>query len=239
MARGELRVYLGAAAGVGKTYAMLNEGRRRRAYGEDVVVGYVETHGRPKTAAQVGDLEVVPRTPHRVPRRAVRGDGRRRDARAAAAGGARRRARAHERPRLAQREALAGRRGAARGRASRVISTLNVQHLESLNDVVEQITSVQQQETIPDEVVRRADELQLVDLTPDALRNRLARGDVYAAGADRHGARELLPARQPVRAARAGAALGRRPGRRGAGRVPRRGTGSTGRGRRGSACSSR
>ena len=60
-----------------------------------------------------------------------------------------------------------------------VISTLNIQHLESLNDVVEQITAVKQQETIPDEVVRRADELQLVDLTPVALRNRLARGDVY------------------------------------------------------------
>ena len=60
-----------------------------------------------------------------------------------------------------------------------VITTLNVQHLESLNDVVEQITSVQQRETIPDEVVRRADEIQLVDLTPAALRNRLARGDVY------------------------------------------------------------
>ena len=61
MARGTLRVYLGAAAGVGKTYAMLNEGRRRRDYGEDVVAGYVEPHRRPKTAAQVGDLEVVPR----------------------------------------------------------------------------------------------------------------------------------------------------------------------------------
>ena len=62
MARGELRIYLGAAAGVGKTFAMLNEGRRRRDYGEDVVVGFVETHGRQKTAEQVGDLEVVPRT---------------------------------------------------------------------------------------------------------------------------------------------------------------------------------
>ena len=61
MARGELRIYLGAAAGVGKTFAMLNEGRRRRDYGEDVVVGFVETHGRQKTAEQVGDLEVVPR----------------------------------------------------------------------------------------------------------------------------------------------------------------------------------
>src|SRR6187397_1208937 len=61
MARGTLRIYLGAAAGVGKTYAMLNEGRRRAGYGEDVVVGYVETHCRPKTGEQIGDLEVVPR----------------------------------------------------------------------------------------------------------------------------------------------------------------------------------
>src|SRR5262245_38464908 len=61
MARGQLRIYLGAAAGVGKTYAMLNEGRRRREYGEDVVVGYVEPHRRPKTAAQVGELEVIQR----------------------------------------------------------------------------------------------------------------------------------------------------------------------------------
>ena len=179
MAHGELRVYLGAAAGVGKTYAMLNEGRRRRAYGEDVVVGYVETHGRAKTAEQVGELEVVPRT--RVEYRGTPFEEMDLDAILA------------RRPQVALVDELAhtnvpGSRNEKRWQDVEellaagigVISTLNVQHLDSLNDVVEQITSVQQQETIPDEVVRRADELQLVDLTPDALRNRLARGDVYA-----------------------------------------------------------
>ena len=179
MAAGELRVYLGAAAGVGKTYAMLNEGRRRRAYGEDVVVGYVETHGRLKTAEQVGELEVVPRA--RVEYRGAPFEEMDLDAILA------------RRPQVALVDELAhtnvpGSRNEKRWQDVEellaagigVISTLNVQHLESLNDVVEQITSVPQQETIPDEVVRRADELQLVDLTPDALRNRLARGDVYA-----------------------------------------------------------
>ena len=84
MARGTLRIYLGAAPGVGKTFAMLNEGRRRCDRGTDVVVGFVETHGRAKTAEQVGDLEVVPAQAARVPRRDVRGDGRRRRPRAPA-----------------------------------------------------------------------------------------------------------------------------------------------------------
>ena len=178
MARGELRVYLGAAAGVGKTYAMLNEGRRRKDYGEDVVVGFVEPHRRPKTAAQVVGLEVVPRK-----RMAYRDSTfEEMDVDAILA----------RRPQVALVDELAhtnvpGSRNEKRWQdveelldaGINVISTLNVQHLESLNDVVEEITGVRQQETIPDEVVRRADELQLVDLTPVALRNRLARGDVY------------------------------------------------------------
>ena len=178
MARGELRVYLGAAAGVGKTYAMLNEGRRRRDYGEDVVVGFVEPHKRAKTAAQVGDLEVVPRK-----QMAYRGTTfEEMDVDAIL----------ERRPQVALVDELAhtnvpGSRNEKRWQdveelleaGINVISTLNIQHLESLNDVVEEITGVKQQETIPDEVVRRADELQLVDLTPVALRNRLARGDVY------------------------------------------------------------
>ena len=101
-----------------------------------------------------------------------------------------------------------------------VITTLNIQHLESLNDVVEQITAVKQRETIPDDVVREADEIQLVDLTPLALRNRLARGDVYPAGADRRGARQLLPPGESLGATRARAALARRPRGRGTLRVP-------------------
>jgi two-component system, OmpR family, sensor histidine kinase KdpD len=178
MARGTLRIYLGAAAGVGKTFAMLNEGRRRAEYGEDVVVGYVESHGRRKTAEQIGALEVVPR-------RRIRyrdGEFEEMDVDAVLA----------RRPQVALVDELAhsnvpGARHEKRWQdveqlleaGINVISTLNIQHLESLNDVVEEITGVKQRETIPDEVVRRADELQLVDLTPVALRNRLARGDVY------------------------------------------------------------
>jgi two-component system sensor histidine kinase KdpD len=175
-----LRIYLGAAAGVGKTYAMLNEGRRRREYGEDVVVGFVEPHRRPKTAAQIGDLEVVPR--RKIDYRGTTLEEMDVDAILA------------RRPQIALVDELAhtnapGSRNEKRwedveqllGAGIDVISTLNIQHLESLNDVVEEITGVKQRETIPDEVVRRADELQLVDLTPLALRNRLARGDVYPA----------------------------------------------------------
>ena len=103
-----------------------------------------------------------------------------------------------------------------------VISTVNVQHLESLNDVVTQITGIEQQEKVPDEVVRAADQIELVDITPEALRRRLAHGNVYAAGAHRRRAVQLLPPRQPDRAARARAAVAGRPGRRGAGEVPRR-----------------
>jgi two-component system sensor histidine kinase KdpD len=178
MARGTLRIYLGAAAGVGKTFAMLNEGRRRAEYGEDVVVGLVESHGRRKTAEQVGGLEVVPRK--RMHYRD--GEFEELDVDAVLA----------RRPQVALVDELAhtnvpGSRHEKRWQdveelleaGISVISTLNIQHLESLNDVVEQITSVKQRETIPDAVVRRADELQLVDLTPVALRNRLARGDVY------------------------------------------------------------
>jgi two-component system sensor histidine kinase KdpD len=180
MARGSLRLYLGAAAGVGKTFAMLNEGRRRRDYGQDVVVGFVETHGREKTADQIGDLEVFPR--HAVAYR----DGAFEELDLDAL--------LERKPEVALVDELAhtnvpGSRNEKRWQDVEelldagidVISTMNVQHLESLNDVIEGITGVRQRETIPDAVVRAADEIQLVDLTPDALRNRLARGDVYPA----------------------------------------------------------
>ena len=181
MARGTLRIYLGAAPGVGKTFAMLNEGRRRRERGEDVVVGFVETHGRQRTAEQVGDLEVVPAASgsSTAARRSRRWTSTRVLAR---------------RPEVALVDELAhtnvpGSRNEKRWQDVEelleagidVISTLNIQHLESLNDVVEQITGVKQRETIPDEVVRRADQLQLVDLASEAIRARLARGDIYPA----------------------------------------------------------
>jgi two-component system sensor histidine kinase KdpD len=177
---GSLRIYLGAAPGVGKTYAMLNEGRRRRERGTDVVVGFVETHGRAETAAQIDDLPLVPRRTLEY-----RGAGfTEMDVDAVLA----------RRPEVALVDELAhtnvpGSRHAKRWEDVRelldagidVITTLNIQHMESINDVVERITGVRQRETIPDGVVRAADQIELVDMTPEALRRRMAHGNVYAA----------------------------------------------------------
>jgi two-component system sensor histidine kinase KdpD len=178
--RGTLRVYLGAAPGVGKTYAMLDEGQRRQARGTDVVVGYVEPHGRPLTEHQVDGLEVVPR------RTLGYRDGRfeEMDLDAVLA----------RQPSVALVDELAhtnvpGSRHEKRWQDVEellsagidVITTVNIQHLESLNDIVESITGVRQQETVPDRVVRRADQIELVDMSPQALRRRLAHGNVYAA----------------------------------------------------------
>ena len=178
--RGVLRVYLGASPGVGKTYAMLDEGRRRRERGGDVVVGVVETHGRPKTAAQLGDLEIVPR--RRVDYRGASLDEMDVDAVLA------------RRPGLGLVDELAHTNAPGSRHAKRwqdveellaagidVISTLNIQHLESLNDVVEKITGVAQRETVPDSVVRAADQIELVDMSPEALRRRMAHGNIYPA----------------------------------------------------------
>src|SRR5262245_21413631 len=158
---------------------MLGEARRRLERGTDVVVGLVETHGRAKTAALLDGLEALPRKELTYRERPFN----EMDLDALLA----------RKPEVAIVDELAhtnvpGSRNEKRWQdvdelldaGIKVISTLNIQHLESLNDVVEQITGVKQYETIPDEVVRHADELQLVDLTPVALRNRLARGDVYA-----------------------------------------------------------
>jgi two-component system sensor histidine kinase KdpD len=176
--RGELRIYVGFAAGVGKTYAMLNEGQRRRDRGTDVVVGLVETHGRPRTADQVGDLEVIPR-------RTIDHHGSRFEEMDVDAILARR-------PEVVLVDELAhtnvpGSRNEKRWQDVEelrdagidVISTVNIQHLESVNDVVERITGVAQRETIPDEIVRAADQQELVDMTPHALRRRMAHGNVY------------------------------------------------------------
>lgn len=178
MARGTLRIYLGAAPGVGKTYAMLNEGARRAARGADVVVGFVETHGRVNTLAQIGDLEVVSR--RQVAYRDTTFEEMDLDAVLA------------RHPDVALVDELAhtntpGLRNAKRWQDVEdllaagidVISTVNVQHLESLNDVVERITGVTQRETVPDTFVRAADQVELVDMSPEALRRRLAHGNVY------------------------------------------------------------
>ncbi len=178
VARGKLRIYLGAAPGVGKTYAMLNEGRRAAARGRDVVVGLVETHDRPQTASQIGDLEVTGRRSM-----AYRGqvfDEMDVDAIIA------------RRPDVALVDELAhtnvpGSRNTKRWQdvvelldaGINVISTVNVQHIESLNDVVRQITGVPQRETVPDHVVRGADQIELVDMSPESLRRRMAHGNIY------------------------------------------------------------
>ena len=160
---------------------MLGEGRRRRDRGTDVVVGFVETHGRAKTAAQIGDLEVVPR--RLMEYRGATFEEMDVDARPRAAG---RRSRSSTSSRT---RTSPGSRNEKRWQdveelldaGINVISTLNIQHLESLNDVVERITGIKQAETIPDEVARRADQIELVDMTPEALRRRMAHGNIYPA----------------------------------------------------------
>ena len=178
MAHGKLRLYLGAAPGVGKTYAMLNEGWRRRERGTDVVIGWVQEHGRPQTDAQIRDLPIFPR-------RTVEYRGQTFEEMDLPGLLARR-------PELVLVDELAHTNIPGSGNAKRyedvealldaginVISTVNLQHLESLNDVVERITGVVQQETVPDPVVRAADQIELVDMAPEALRRRLAHGNVY------------------------------------------------------------
>ncbi|MGV8979369.1 MAG: DUF4118 domain-containing protein [Cellulomonas sp.] len=177
---GRLTVYFGAAPGVGKTYAMLDEAHRRQDRGTDVVVGFVETHGRAGTAAQLEGLEAVPR--HTITYQDAEFSELDVDA-------VLRRA-----PRVAMVDELAhtnvpGSRHEKRWQdvaelleaGIDVVTTVNVQHLESLNDDVYAITGVRQRETVPDGVVRDADQIQLIDLPPQALRRRLAHGNVYRA----------------------------------------------------------
>ncbi len=179
MSRGSLRIYLGAAPGVGKTVAMLAEAHRRRERGTDVVVGVVETHGRTHTAATLEGLEVLPR--------------RRVDYRGSELTELDTAAVIARRPQVVLIDELAHTNVPGSPHEKRwqdvedildagidVLSTVNIQHLESLNDVVESITGIRQQETVPDDVVRRADQVELVDMTPEALRRRLAHGHVYS-----------------------------------------------------------
>ncbi len=177
--RGKLRVYLGAAPGVGKTYAMLGEGHRRAERGTDVVVGFVEPHGRKHTTEMIEGLELIPR--HTLAYRGTTFEEMDVDAVLA------------RRPKVALVDELAhtnvpGSRNAKRWQDIEellaagidVITTVNIQHLESVNDVVEKITGVPQRETVPDAVVRAADQIELEDMTAEALRRRLAHGNVYA-----------------------------------------------------------
>ncbi|WP_329263282.1 sensor histidine kinase KdpD [Streptomyces sp. NBC_01478] len=178
MGRGKLRIYLGAAPGVGKTYAMLSEAHRRVERGTDCVIAFVEHHGRPRTEVMLHGLEEIPR--RELEYRGTTFTEMDIDAVLA------------RNPQVAMVDELPhtnvpGSRNTKRWQDVEellaagidVVSTVNIQHLESLGDVVESITGVRQQETVPDEVVRRADQIELVDMSPQALRRRMAHGNIY------------------------------------------------------------
>ncbi len=177
--QGHLRVYLGAAPGVGKTYSMLKEAHRRKERGADVVIGFVETHGRPRTAEQIGDLEIVP--PREISYKGV--TLREMDTAAVIA----------RHPAVALVDEMAHTNAPGSKHQKRyediedlldagitVISTLNIQHIESLNDIVGQLTGVTVNETVPDWVLDEAEEVELVDMSPEALIQRMKHGNIYA-----------------------------------------------------------
>ena len=177
-ARARLRVYIGAAPGVGKTYALLQEAHALRARGLDVVVGMIETYGRADTEAQVKDLEIVPR--RAIEYRGVTLDEMDVDAVVA------------RKPQVAVVDELAhtnvpGSRNHNRYEDVRdlldagihVITAVNIQHLETLNDAVARVTGVQVRETVPDAFLARADEVVNVDVTVEELQARLRRGQIY------------------------------------------------------------
>ncbi|KAB1069342.1 sensor histidine kinase [Methylobacterium planeticum] len=176
--RGRLKVFLGAAPGVGKTYEMLTVGRAKLKAGADVVVGVVETHGRAETEALVDGFEVIPR--RAVPYHGTTLEEMDLDALLA------------RRPALALVDELAHTNAPGSRHPKRyqdveelldagidVLTTLNIQHVESLNDVVASITRIRVRETVPDGVLDRADDIEVVDLNPDDLIERLKAGKVY------------------------------------------------------------
>lgn len=169
--RGQLRIYLGAAPGVGKTFAMLNEGQRRRGRGTaDVVVGVVETYGRDLTIEAAEGLEIIPRRGQEMDLDAILA----------------------RRPSLVLVDELAHRNAPGSRHEHRwqevldlldagisVISTMNIWHLESVREQCEQIAGLELTETVPDEVVDQADDIELIDMAPEALRSRVRHGNVY------------------------------------------------------------
>jgi two-component system, OmpR family, sensor histidine kinase KdpD len=178
-AAGHFRIYLGAAAGVGKTYAMLNEARRRRDRGTDVVVGFVECHGRQKTYDCIGDLEVVPRKTS--------------DYRGSHLEEMDLEALLRRKPSVALVDELAHTNVPGTGKNDKrwqdvmellaagidVITAVNIQHLESIADEVENMTGAPVRERVPDWVVRRANQIELVDSSPESLRRRMLHGNIY------------------------------------------------------------
>lgn len=176
--RGRLKIFLGYAPGVGKTYSMLNEANRRLKRGKDIVIGYVESHQRLETDNQIGELEVIPRK--KIEYNGVVMEEMDTDAIIA------------RKPQVALVDELAHTNVPGSKYAKRyedveeilsngidVMTTLNIQHLESLNDVIKRITSIAVRETIPDRIVDKADDIVFIDLPPEALQKRLRRGCVY------------------------------------------------------------
>ena len=176
--RGRSKIFLGAAPGVGKTYEMLVSGRARLSAGDDVVAGIVETHGRAETEALLSGLEIIPRKSIEYKGRVL--DEMDLDALLT------------RRPKLALVDELAHTNASGSRHPKRyldveellaagidVYTTLNIQHVESLNDVVEQITGIRVRETVPDSILDRADDIEVIDLAPDELMQRLREGKVY------------------------------------------------------------
>lgn len=177
--RGHLKIFIGYAPGVGKTYSMLNEANRRLERGDDIVVGYLETYGRKETIEQIGNLEIIPRLK-------IQHDGRcfeEMDTEAII----------KRNPKFVLIDELAHTNAPSSKNIKRyedveeilnsginVVSTLNIQHFESLNDIIIQITGIKITETIPDSIINNADEIVVVDLTPTALQNRIKRGILYS-----------------------------------------------------------
>jgi len=178
-AAGNFRIYLGAAAGVGKTYAMLNEGHRRMSRGTDVVIGFVECHGRKLTEDMIGGLEVVPRKQIHYRGSSLQ----EMDVDAVIA----------RHPEVALIDELAHTNVPGSGRNAKrwqdvmdiraaginVITTVNIQHLESIADEVEHMTGAKVRERVPDWVVRKADQIELIDSSPEQLRRRMVHGNIY------------------------------------------------------------
>ncbi|GIM30720.1 hypothetical protein CPJCM30710_33860 [Clostridium polyendosporum] len=175
---GQLKIYIGYAPGVGKTYTMLNEANNRLEKGEDILIGYLESHQRKETEAQIGKLEAIPRKKIKYNGMVLE----EMDTEAIIT----------RRPTTVLVDELAhtnvpGSKNRKRyedveeilNHGINVISTLNIQHLESLNDIVRQITGIIVRETIPDIIVENADEVVVIDITPTALRNRLNGGYIY------------------------------------------------------------
>jgi len=176
---GHFRIYLGAAAGVGKTFAMLSEGKRRRERGADIVIGFVECHGRPSTEALLDGIEIIP-----CQTVEYRGSTfKEMDLDAVLA----------RHPQVALVDELAHTNVPDAGRHEKrwqdvqelldmgidVITTVNIQHLESIADAVERITGAQVRERVPDWVIRKADQIELVDSSPEQLRRRMLHGNIY------------------------------------------------------------